>query len=307
MVMLDGHEPEHAAVRYRARYWIRNTWDRPEVGSEVLRRVWYAFQREGIPWPVSRLYGPDRHMPRPGALAPGGRPLAEAVAAALPPAASGQDRAEAARHLAEGGELLLYAPDERIILPARCAEHVFLLLSGAARTGAGGAGVLAEAAAPPPLRIQRLGRAAALRRAADALARHIGPYAEHAVRRAAARAPTLAELRREVAEEIVDPHRRERFMAELGDEGEASLGSGLVFRAERDATGRLGADPPMCAVDEVAVLAVPAELVGLLVGHPGGDAAAALAPGKEGASPRRESARGPVMLPMQMGAPSQPE
>jgi hypothetical protein len=96
-------------------------------------------------------------------------------------------------------------------------------------------------------------------------------------------------------------------LAELGDEGEASLGPGLVFRARRDAVGRLGADPPMCAVDEVAVLAVPPELAGLLVNQPGGDATAALAPGKGGASPRRESARRPVMLPMQMGAPGQPE
>jgi hypothetical protein len=307
MVMLDGHEPEHAAVRYRARYWIRNTWDRPEVGSEVLRRVWYAFQRQGIPWPVSRLYGPDRRMPHPGELAPGGRPLAEAVAAALPPAASGRGRAEAARRLAEGGELLLYAPDERIILPARCAGRVFLLLSGEARIEAGGAGVLADAAAPPLLRIQRLGRAATLRRVADALARNIGPYAEHAVRRAAARAPTPAELRREVAGEIVDPHRRERFLAELGEEGEASLGAGLVFRAKRDAVGRLGSDPPLCAVDEVAVLAVPPELAGLLANQPGAGAAAAPAAGTEGASSRRGGAWSTGALSMEEGAPGRPE
>jgi hypothetical protein len=105
----------------------------------------------------------------------------------------------------------------------------------------------------------------------------------------------------------VDPHRRERFLAELGEEGEASLGAGLVFRAKRDAVGRLGSDPPLCAVDEVAVLAVPPELAGLLVNQPGAGAAAALAAGTEGASSRRDGTWSTGALPMEKGAPGRPE
>jgi hypothetical protein len=51
-----------------------------------------------------------------------------------------------------------------------------------------------------------------------------------------------------------------------------------VFRARRDAAGRLGADPPLRAVDEVAVLAVPPELVGPLLDPAGAGAAAVPAP-----------------------------
>jgi small-conductance mechanosensitive channel len=266
MVMLDAHEPEHAAIRYRARYWVRRLWDRPEISSEVLRRIWYAFQRHGIPWPVPRLYEAERRAGRPSCHADG-RGLAEAVLAALPPGA-GEGRQGAARRLAEGGRLLLYAPDERLVLPAGCEDHLLLLLCGAARTEAGGAGGLASAAPPPPLPIQKLGRAAMLRRTADMLARHIGPYAEHAVREGASRAPSLAALRQQAAEEIEDPHRRLQFLAEAGEEGEeeAPLGPGLVFRGRRDATGRLGADPPLRAVEEVAVLAIPPALAPLLAG-----------------------------------------
>ncbi|WP_135469397.1 mechanosensitive ion channel family protein [Crenalkalicoccus roseus] len=259
MVMLDAHEPEHAAIRYRARYWVHRLWDRPEISSEVLRRIWYAFQRHGISWPVPRLYEAERRAGRPSCHADG-RGLAEAVLAALPPG-TGEEGRGAARRLAEGGRLLLYAPDERLILPACCEDHLLLLLCGAVRIEAGG-----FAGAPPPLPIQKLGRAAVLRRTADMLARHIGPYAEHAVREGASRAPSLAALRRQAAEEIEDPRRRLQFLAEAGEEGEeeAPLGPGLVFRGRRDATGRLGADPPLRAVEEVAVLAIPPALAPLL-------------------------------------------
>lgn len=261
MVMLEGYDPGSALARFRARYWIRNTWDGPEIDSEVLRRVWYVFQRHGIPWPVSRLYEPgQRRVAAPG-LAPGGRPLEETLAALLPP---GPEREARARRLAEAGRLLLYAPDERLILPEAPAGGQFLVVSGHVRAEDEGAGMLAEVTPPPPLRLQRLGRAATLRRMADALARQIGPYAEHAVRQAAARSSSLADLCREVAEEIPDPARRALFLAELDVAEAPAQGPGHRFRARRDAAGRLVADPPLRAVEEVAVLALPAALEGQL-------------------------------------------
>lgn len=261
MVMVDGHVPDNAAVRYRARYWVRRVWDRPEISSEVLRRIWYAFQRHGIAWPASRLYEPGMR----GALPAPGAGVAEAAMAALRALVPG----DAAERLAEECRLLLYAPDERIALPAWCEGHALLLLSGAARVDVDAAGVLADATEPPPLPIQRLGPAARLRRTADALARQIGPYAEHAVRRAAGKAATLAELQRRVAREVEDPEGRARFLAEVAEEDELLLRPGHVLGVQRDATGRLGADLPARATGEVALLAVPPALAGLLRGHAG--------------------------------------
>ncbi|MDJ0387311.1 mechanosensitive ion channel [Roseomonas sp. E05] len=271
MVMVSAYEPEHAVTRYLARYWVRNVWDMPEVESEVLRRVWYAFQREGIPWPVSRLYAEEQRAVGMAALLPGGQRLAEMVAALLP----GLGHPEAARRLAGEGELLLYAPDERLVLPARCAGHALLVVAGWAQEELAGSGVLADAAPPPLLRIQRLGRAAALRQVADTLARHIGPYAEHAVRRAAAEAPGLDELCRVLAREIEDPHRRARFLAELEQPEEPELGPGCVMGTQQDATARWVSDPPARAAEEVALLAVRPELAVLLRDRPFPRAAAA--------------------------------
>ncbi|MXP61781.1 mechanosensitive ion channel [Roseomonas sp. M0104] len=271
MVMVAAYEPEHAVTRYLARYWVRNLWDMPEVESEVLRRIWYAFQREGIPWPVSRLYAEEQRALGAAALAPGGQPLAEAVATLLP----GPDRAVDARRLAGEGELLLYAPDERLVLPARCAGRALLIISGWAHEELGGSGVLADATAPPLLRIQRLGRAAALRKVADTLARHIGPYAEHAVRRTAAEAAGLEDLCRLVAGEIEDPRRRARFLAELEQPAEPELGPGCVMASQRDATGRWVSDPPARAAEEVALLAIRPDLAVLLRPRPFPQAAAA--------------------------------
>ncbi len=264
MVMVDGQEPSHAAVRYRARYWVRRLWDRPEVGSEVLRHIWYAFLREDIPWPASRLAVPGPQPPRLGEILSNGL---EPTAIAAVTAGSIED----ARRLAAGGRALLYAPDERLVLPANCEGQVLLLVSGRVRLEAGSSGLLAEAAAVPALSIQRLGGAAALRRTVDALARHIGPYAEHAVHRAAATASNLAALRREVAREIEDSARRAVFLSELGEEDEPSLGPGSILRGRRDATGRLAADPPVRAAGEVAILAVPPQLAALLPGYLGSD------------------------------------
>ncbi|NOG71292.1 mechanosensitive ion channel family protein [Roseicella sp. DB1501] len=277
MVMVDGQEPEHAAIRYRARYWVRQLWDRPEMNSEVLRRILYAFRREGIPLPASRLALPEARQPVPEA--PGG--LAAAVAALLP--------GTAAQRLAEGGRPLLYAPDERLILPAACEGWALLLLAGRLRPEAGTGGLLAGAAAVPPLAIQRLGRAATLRRTADALAQHIGPFAEHAVHRLAAAAPDLAALRRQVAREIEDPARRARFLAEVGQEEEPSLGAGSVLRARRDATGRLAADPPVRAATEALLLAVPPALAALLPGHPGAEPLVTLTAALAETGPQRGS------------------
>lgn len=266
MVMVEAHEPEHALVRYKARYWVRNVWDRPEVSSEVLRRLWYAFQRQGIVWPISRLYEADLRVSRLGDLAVGGCSLVQAVGSALEASTLRHD-AQTASRLAAGGELLLYAPDERIVLPSRCVGHTFLQVSGGTRV-APDAGMLADAVASPQLlKIQQLSQTARLKRLSDTLARYIGPYAGHAVRQAAVRTASFADLCQELAGEIEDPHEQERFLAEIDCAEGPLFGPGRVFSARRDATGRLAADPPMRAVDEVAILAVPAGLANLLADH----------------------------------------
>ena len=271
MVMVDGHEPEHAAVRYRARYWVRNLWDRPEIGSEVLRRIWYAYQRNGIDWPASRLFFPDRRTARAAEAPFGAGRLADAVEAALPPGRRA-GRREAADRIAAGSRLLMFAPGERVVLPAWCGGYLLFLVSGNAVAETGPGGILGLSAVPPALPIQRIGRSATLRRTADALASYIGPYAEHAVGEAAEGTSSLRDLRARVAREIEDPVHRERFLADLGEEEEAMIGPGRLLRVRRDPAGRLCSAPPARAADEFVVLAVPPALAGDLLGAAEDDA-----------------------------------
>ncbi|HZF77501.1 MAG TPA: mechanosensitive ion channel domain-containing protein [Acetobacteraceae bacterium] len=271
MVMVEAQEPEHAAIRYRARYWVRQIYDRPEVASELLRRILYAFRREDIPLPASRLAAGALRLSAAGEVLPGG--LEAAVALAVPALSAGN-----ARRLAAHGRLLFYAPDERLVLPACCAGHALLLVEGRVRLEAGSSGLLAAAGTVPLLSVQRLGRTALLRQTADALARYIGPYAGHAVHRAASTAADLGELRQEVAREIEDRAERARFMEELGEE-EPKLEPGSVLRCSRDATGRLAAYPAVRAAAEVAVLAVPGQLAMLLPDHPDGELTGTLTTG----------------------------
>ncbi|HET6307661.1 MAG TPA: mechanosensitive ion channel domain-containing protein [Rhodopila sp.] len=262
VVMLENCLPEQAAIQYIARYWVRNPWDAAEIASEVLRRIWYLFHRHGIAWPASRLYA--QRVAGGDETGPTGPELQALVAAALPAATP-----ERASELVAAGQVLLYAPGERVILPSRCTGHFLLILAGAARPEPGGVASLAAPGAPPLLAVQRLGRSAQLRQVADALARHIGPYAEHAVRSAAEAATTLRALCEHVALEIEDPVARAGFLAEV-EPDEDCIGPGSVFMTRREPTGRIATDSPLRADEELAVLAVPPDLAAPLR-QPGAD------------------------------------
>ena len=95
-----------------------------------------------------------------------------------------------------------------------------------------------------------------MRRVAERLARHIGPYAEIAVRRAARATSDLAALCEAVAKEIEDPKERAQFVAEVAPQAGARYSAGLVFHARRNAAGALICHLALRAFGEVAVLGI---------------------------------------------------
>jgi hypothetical protein len=95
-----------------------------------------------------------------------------------------------------------------------------------------------------------------VRRVAERLARHIGPYAEIAVRRAARTTSELAALCRAVATEIEDPNEQVRFLTEVAPQGGARYSPGLVFHARRNAAGASICHLALRALGEVAVLGI---------------------------------------------------
>ncbi|MEA2874437.1 MAG: hypothetical protein QOH67_4433, partial [Hyphomicrobiales bacterium] len=78
------------------------------------------------------------------------------------------------------------------------------------------------------------------------------------VQRVAASEADLLQVRRQVAEEIVDKAERDRFLARrpLGTADQTD-GPGLVLKIHRSASNELQADTLLRAIGRVAIVAIP--------------------------------------------------
>lgn len=241
------YQPRTGTMIYRMRFWMEVDCDGELVEGEIMRRAWYAFQRHRIPWPMDeRCQVAQDPWSDPDIL----RPL---VAAALPDVAARGD--VALRTLAAATRLLLYGPDEPLIVPEDCAGRALFLAAGTAEDCS------SVRAVHGCLAVERPSAAARVRRLGNELATYIGPYAARAIDRAAASAQDPAALRRLLAREIDDPGDRDRFLA--GADGQTGEGAGNRNRivrgpltAQRVATGVLWCGDTARAVDEVAILAI---------------------------------------------------
>ncbi|MDR3538762.1 MAG: mechanosensitive ion channel [Acetobacteraceae bacterium] len=255
-----GFELTQAAIRYRLRYSILDPFEKGDVEMELLRRLWYVFQRNEILLPVSRLFGDPRGLSVPTMDRPMLAGWTQAALAAGGALQLGADAAAAMEALGREGRLLLYAPDERLVLPDGMDAWRFLLVHGRA-VDSHEYGLDEADPRRPTLPAWSLGPDASVRRVAERLARHIGPYAEIAVRRAARATSDLSALCHAVAKEIDDPKERTRFLAEVAPGDDAAHGPGLVFRARRNAAGALICHLALRAQGEVAVIAIPPGLL----------------------------------------------
>jgi small-conductance mechanosensitive channel len=254
-----GFEPDKESIRFRVYYWTANYWDRTLIEGEIVRRTWYLFQRNRIAFPhptacaisASTQSTLDRMLHKPEELAP---EIARVLHSGL--------AAGAAEAFANQGRLLLFAPDERIIMPEWSDGWRYLLLRGEAYevpefdltpelAGTGG-----------QLGVQRLGPTASITRLADELALIIGPYAKLAVTRAGDRTQTYEELCRAVAVEIDDDRVRACFLDKMLAASGRTWLAGAIIPVRRNASGQLASEPSLRANGEVALLALPAALLG---------------------------------------------
>ncbi len=256
LVAPTEYEVNASTTRYRVRYWMRRYADSTEVEGELLRRLWYGFQRHRIYLPSAAAENAGCCSPliwwETGAVAP----LISACWPGLAP--------DSTSELASGGEVLLFGPGERLTVPDRCDGWRFLLLRGEAVFAPEFEPSEPDEDASPRVAIGDLGRHARVQRLADELADHIGPYAEYAVRRAARTASSLQDLCHTVAQEIGDEQARARFLLSVVPDVAQPSGPGLLFQVQRDSAGVLVCDQQLRARTEVTVLAVPPSLLGRL-------------------------------------------
>jgi small-conductance mechanosensitive channel len=248
-------------TNYRVEYWVRRNRDVGPTRSAFLSRVWYVFQREDILWrDMPQGAGPD-HPPRLPATEPlkGARldRLAERVpglAAALGAGLAGEFLR---RVIAEAGPVLCYTDSELILLPRRVRPYAhFLLIDGRLREAAG---TWHEASlAGPGSPAAYSGRRMAVERIASQLARRIGPYAEHAVREAAAVDPDPVAVGAAVANEIEDAQERAGFLHSLHLDADDTHKPGFVFGLQRGAYSRVSS-PALRAVGRAVIVPVVLE------------------------------------------------
>ncbi len=262
-------EPDRALARYRVRYWVHAYADRSDLEAEVLRRIWYALQREGIAWPVNNFYEPEFRTPQgPAVLLAHDWPEAIAAAIARAPAQPGLAGllAHPAQAIADAGIPLFYAATERIVLPPRAGGSVCLLVCGTVYEIASEFDTLSspgqlDGNRESALDLDRLSHRAAIKHVSDRLAEVIGPYAEVAVRCAAGEVAGCAEIYAKVADEIADPLLRQAFLAETRTPEERSHGPGLVFRVRRNAAGNFVPDPLLRAAEACALAVIPSGML----------------------------------------------
>jgi hypothetical protein len=254
-----GFEPDKESVRFRILYWTRSYAERTLIEGEIVRRIWYAFQRNRIPFPhptacaisASAQSAMERRLEDPDVLAPEMfRVLNGSIA-----------RAQAAAAVKES-RLLLYAPDERIILPEWSDGWAYLLLRGEAYEVPEFDLTPEIRSADAQLAVERLGPTAAITRLADELSSIIGPYAKLAVSRAGDRTESYAQLCRTVAMEIEDEGRRQAFLEKMLKTRLRPWRPGVTIAARRNASGQLASEPSLRAGGEIALLALPAGLLG---------------------------------------------
>lgn len=231
-------------TQYRIRYWTRFYWRAGLIEGEVLRRIWYLFQRHGVAF--------HRGAPVAG---PAAGDIEADIAAAL--AGRRDPGPEAAAALAKDGRLLLFAPDERLVMPEWAEGWRLLLLRGDCVDAPEFDFVRHDFAALPPMAVERLGRGARVREIAEALTDRIGPYAEHAVAKAAAQIADIDRLCRAVALEIEDEAERAAFLAAVRPQPEAPAAAEPFLRVRRNAAGSLVTHGNLRARSEVAIWAFP--------------------------------------------------
>lgn len=246
------YEARGDRTRYKVRYWLRRYGDADAAEGEVLQRLWYGFQRHRI----QLLQDQPGTWLHPLAAEPSD--LTFLVESALQNSTSPhltQLPESAAAALAAGGEILLFAPGERVILPRRMEGWSFLLLRGEVTLASDIAlsGEQADGHSIPKLQVA--GRAAAIQYIAHELAQRIGPYAELAVRRAARKGSDTDSLLQAAALEIPDEEERTRFLHGIRLIDLQAWKSGL-FLQPGDGMGQFALEWRLQARGEITLLAM---------------------------------------------------
>jgi small-conductance mechanosensitive channel len=251
-----------AIVSYHVGYWVRRPSDFTRSKAMLMSRIWYLFQREGIAWPP-RSYLP--YEPSAAGLLKtdafngarlAGLTTADIQSVTLAPGLRADLMGET---IAACGPPLCYADGERIERPHRVTDFtLFILAEGEVRdvSGTHWRDAAYDTSLEPQTRLSS--RNLAIERITTHLARAIGPYAETAVRDAAAIDPHPVAIRAAVAAEIEDAQARDAFLRAVQVDDESCYQPGFVFGLHDGVNGRMSS-PPLRAVGRAVIVPIALE------------------------------------------------
>jgi small-conductance mechanosensitive channel len=251
-------------TNYRVEYWTAHSRDIYRARQALLARLWYIYQREQIAWPVPAYLGTapaSVNIPTDRLKGLGLDRVAEAKLTGLGFVELAGDLAPevSTRRITDCGRPLCYGDGELIVIPRGLEEFaLFLLVDGDVREAPLHATHGDSSLQTATLLTNRSDRMMAIERIADELALRIGPYAEYAVREAAAADPDPIAVSVTVAQEIDDPAERARFLGGLRMDYDELRKPGYVFGLQRGALARVSS-PPVRAVGGAVVLPITLE------------------------------------------------
>ncbi len=265
MVAPVDFQPVYGITEYRIKCYARFYNDIDELIGEILRRSWYALNRNDIHMPMSSYVTQNPHTVRFT-----GRDLLPELVSLLDTHFPGlTERLKQDDPDLQHVRPLLYAPNERIVTPAHTSEHYLLLLRGKVRLGEETYTNVLEygVSAVPHLSkmvVQRLPRSAYMRNIVDWLAEAIGPYAERLARETAAKAGSLDQLVELLAAEIDNDEDREKFITKVHLRPIDKLRPGVILPLQTDISGRIMTVPPLVSDTETLFIAVSPQCLSAL-------------------------------------------
>jgi hypothetical protein len=248
---------------YRVRYYSRPTvLEEEPLGGVVRTRCWYAFQRHGICLPCMIGTAAPSPTPLSYVMPDCGDPAYMRALLALSETRRMKSSSETHwQRMIAKGRRLLYAPGEPILLPRELDGAFAVIVAGEVYLREGWrdiplwletvGGVPDEPIAPIDVETRLT-----IERQLGAI---IGPYARHALERAAGTIVGAAALYRYLADFIDEPGARAQFLQFAPKDVVRYFGRSTAFFVRDPEPGNRTRHASLAALTEVELLAVPSE------------------------------------------------
>lgn len=257
--------PEHNALAYRVRAWVRQYDDAGRIEGEMLRRAWYVLNRAGIRLPESQLFQ--------GVADP--TPDVRTQMRRILPNASEEDLDRACAVT----KRYRFAAGEKLAFSAAHVGETMLVLEGSACTRDTEYLTLMEYGRTarkylPRLEAEEIPNQARLSAVADILAEEIGPMAEKLVQEEVTSSQDMADLISRLRPYTSSVESVERLQSVIRGKCVGTINPGAVMILQGEVSGHAVPPQTLGALSEFTVAVLPVNELPEAAPSPKGELAA---------------------------------